>query len=74
MALISFAVIAKLIRVFVFAYAKCRFSHDAAHFLCNVLEKSVLVISPQTSIHNLEGAFWLYKQIFIYNKMKFNEV
>ena len=31
-ALISFAVTAKLICVFVFAYAKSRFSHDAAHF------------------------------------------
>ena len=31
MALISFAVTAKLICVFVFAYAKCWFSHDAAH-------------------------------------------
>ena len=30
-ALISFAVTAKLICVFVFAYAKGRFSHDAAH-------------------------------------------
>ena len=30
-ALISFAVTAKLICVFVFAYAKCWFSHDAAH-------------------------------------------
>ena len=29
--LISFAVTAKLICVFVFAYAKCWFSHDAAH-------------------------------------------
>ena len=32
-ALISFAVTAKLICVFVFAYAKIRFSHDAAHML-----------------------------------------
>ena len=32
-ALLSFAVTAKLICVFVFAYAKCRFSHDAAHIL-----------------------------------------
>ena len=32
-ALISFAVTAKLIWVFVFAYAKSRFSHDAAHML-----------------------------------------
>ena len=31
-ALISFAVTAKLICVFVFAYAKSRFSYDAAHF------------------------------------------
>ena len=30
-ALISFAVTAKLICVFVFAYAKCWISHDAAH-------------------------------------------
>ena len=30
-ALISFTVTAKLICVFVFAYAKIRFSHDAAH-------------------------------------------
>ena len=32
-ALISFAVTAKLICVFVFAYAKSRFSHDEAHYL-----------------------------------------
>ena len=31
--LISFAVTAKLICVFVFAYAKSRFSHDEAHML-----------------------------------------
>ena len=30
--LISFEVTVKLICVFVFAYAKCLFSHDAAHF------------------------------------------
>ena len=30
-ALISFAVTAKLICAFVFAYAKCWFSHDVAH-------------------------------------------
>ena len=32
-ALISFAVTAKLICVFVFAYAKTRFSHDTAHIM-----------------------------------------
>ena len=31
-ALISFAVTAKLICIFVFAYAKIRFSHAVAHF------------------------------------------
>ena len=31
--LISFAVTAKLICAFVFAYAQCWFSHDAAHIL-----------------------------------------
>ena len=36
-ALISFAVTAKLICVFVFAYAKSRFSHDAAHIVLNLL-------------------------------------
>ena len=33
-ALISFAVTAKLICLFVFAYAKSRFSHDEAHITC----------------------------------------
>ena len=33
MALISFAVTGKLICVFVFPYAKCWFSHNAAHLL-----------------------------------------
>ena len=33
-ALISFTVTAKLIFVFVFAYAKSRFSHDTAHICC----------------------------------------
>ena len=37
-ALISFAVIAKLICVFVFAYAKCFFSHDAAQMYSIVLK------------------------------------
>ena len=36
-ALISFVVTAKLICVFVFAYAKIRFSHDTAHIMYNSL-------------------------------------
>ena len=35
-ALISFAVTAKMICVFVFAYAKSRFSHDAAQIMGKV--------------------------------------
>ena len=36
--LISFAVTAKLICVFVFAYSKSRFSHDAAHFVLTITD------------------------------------
>ena len=41
---ISFAVTAKLICVFVFAYAKSRFSHDAAHIISS--EPLLLIILP----------------------------
>ena len=41
-ALISFAVTAKLICVFVFAYAKSRFSHDAAHIISLVSKSKIL--------------------------------
>ena len=45
-ALISFAVTAKVICVFVFAYAKSRFSHDAAHLQDLVLKfLSALIIT-----------------------------
>ena len=44
-ALISFAVAAKLICVFVFEYAKIRFSHDAAHILdLQYLKRTLLSI------------------------------
>ena len=36
-ALISFAVTAKLICVFVIAYAKCRYSHDEAHICLSTI-------------------------------------
>ena len=45
-ALISFAVTAKLICVFVFAYAKIRFSHDAARndsILLHYVNVSILI-------------------------------
>ena len=52
MALISFAVTAKLICVFVFAYAKRWFSYDEAHidslddyFCCDIISNSLKVRS-----------------------------
>ena len=53
--MISFAVTAKLICVFVFAYAKCWFSHNSAHiYFCSVIEQRkvlmclrVCVIDPR---------------------------
>ena len=44
MALISFAVTAKLICVFVFAYADCWFSHEAAHMQSIVYNYSMFSI------------------------------
>ena len=41
-ALISYAVTAKLICVFVFAYANIRFSRVAAHFITNKLQMATL--------------------------------
>ena len=38
MALISFAVTAKLVCVFVFAYADCCFSHEAAHLFLSFIK------------------------------------
>ena len=38
--LISCAVTAQLICVFVFAYAKCLFSHDTAHLVKTTIQKS----------------------------------
>ena len=40
-ALISFAVTAKLICVFVFAYAKIRFSHDPAHKYIDIFSRAI---------------------------------
>ena len=45
--LISFAVTAKLICVFVFAYAKCWFSHDVAHLLNNTTVKFLNFWTPE---------------------------
>ena len=52
-ALISFAVTAKLICVFVFAYAKSRFSHDAAHLYPNC--SSQFYLQHDISLHRSPG-------------------
>ena len=57
-ALISFAVTAKLICVFVFAYAKLRFSHDEAHFV-SVPKFLWLVTSRHNSLQEVRCVFWL---------------
>ena len=43
-ALISFAVTAKLICVFVFAYAKSRISHDEAHIISLVSYSAISIL------------------------------
>ena len=43
-ALISFAVTARLICAFVFAYAKIQFPHDVAHMCCFRIKKSLSMI------------------------------
>ena len=51
-ALISFAVTAKLISAFVFAYADCWFSHAAAHIVSWPLGMMLLVLeTDQCKIH-----------------------
>ena len=64
MALISSAVTAKLICVFVFAYAKCWFSHDVAHIMIST--RSHTAVASKTSMserHSLLGLGTKAKQI-----------
>ena len=56
-ALISFAVNAKLICVFVFAYAKSRFCHDTAHLIELVIVSDIHVSESTIDILALEGHF-----------------
>ena len=52
-ALISFVVTAKLICVFVFAYAKSQFSHDATQILCiNIYEEAESIFIQAGVCHN----------------------
>ena len=57
---ISFAVTAKLICVFVFAYADCWFSHEVAHMLFLCFQSSTTSIgddASQTSGDNRDNFF-----------------
>ena len=61
MALISFAVTAKLICAFVFAYADCWFSHAAAHLifkgnfvLVSVIDFSVVYVFSASAHFHIE--------------------
>ena len=58
-ALISFAVTAKLICAFVFAYADCWFSHEADQWLnfCEDNRKSPVI--TKTCPCNIQKFFWL---------------
>ena len=59
-ALISFAVTAKLICAFVFAYAKCCFSHDAANFILT-LGDPPLIVWLLTSFLNIYYIFYAFE-------------
>ena len=50
-ALISFAITAKLICVFVFAYAKIQFSHNKAHFSVILLQTITHVVQRHKKIN-----------------------
>ena len=76
-ALISFAITAKLICVFVFAYAKCWFSHDAAQMILPSmisdegtlywLERlsmiNLLVTNGLAHPHHLDEAIFIFRNI-----------
>ena len=47
--MISFAVTAKLICVFVFAYAKCWFSHDVAHLSSQTVQTNISLLLEEQS-------------------------
>ena len=51
---ISFAVIAKLICVFVFGYPKCWFSHDVAHMYFE--EECFQMLQPNVCIAHLQDS------------------
>ena len=56
--LISFAVTAKLISAFVFAYEKSRFSNDAAHFVCYICHVVAFRIPGDRMFQYIEHALF----------------
>ena len=82
-ALITFVVTAKLICVFVFAYAKSRFSHDEAHFSYFALKRGLWVVvrlneTVQTCKNNVsfeqrkKQSQFSDETVIIYNREKSN--
>ena len=71
-ALISFAVTAKLICVFVFAYAKSRFSHDAAHLKTSKIG-SFKYFSHHTLSHIINSYINIFINIIIMNMMNIHD-
>ena len=61
--LISFAVTAKLICVFVFAYAKSWFSHDAAHLMLIFVCQQVTKRDQESSLMQLKEDFRSYETL-----------
>ena len=81
MALISFMVTAKLICVFVFAFADCWFSHEAAHLVATTFQLNVMLgdhlhfcvtYIVHVLIQNITflGALWFTKLLEHYKHMK----
>ena len=70
--LISFTVTAELICVFVFAYAKCRFSHDAAHIICVLILplKHVIHLSLANTV-SAEGRLVQIKSCILQNPVEY---
>ena len=57
-ALISFAVTVKLICIFVFAYAVCWFSHEAAHFFAGSRRVLLTCNQPLGKLPRNKAAIW----------------
>ena len=73
-ALISFAVTAKLICVFVFAYAKCQFSHDAAFMMLFFLVRCVKKPEQVAPVLLNTGSLYLYFKVLFYGNHLYRSI